>query len=76
MQNQISGMRNTMLQSLAKACKWNVWVYSKQSIADVADAFYNTSTTGFLIFIVVPCISIISVFLWPTNAQFINHVKC
>jgi hypothetical protein len=27
-------------------------------------------------FVVPPCISIISKFFWPTNALFINHIKC
>jgi hypothetical protein len=28
------------------------------------------------VFVVAPCISVISKFFWPTNAQFINHIKC
>jgi hypothetical protein len=27
-------------------------------------------------FVVAPCISIISKFFWPKNAQFFNHIKC
>jgi hypothetical protein len=40
-------------------------------------AVYELNRNGLeIIFIVVPCILIILKFLSPTNAHFIEHIKC